>query len=339
MRARGWSWICLAGVALALWQAGRASSMVADIPLPFLVQESDLVIVARVIGGGEAAEMRLQPPGAVKPRRGWFRTYRIAVERVLRDANATGRKAPLKEISVLAPSPRPRKPGQPRIYVADGPAYPTLAVGTSYVLLLKRMVGREEHFLPAYFKNFRRADENTVKEIARLADLEQWPWGEAQDGLQMALVPSRRTLTAGRRRGGGPSVFIQCTVAVRNVSDKPLAVNLYPEDRSLSLTATDAEGNVQTADLYGWLARADLRAFGPWALHEIAPGRMLFVGPSGAPTFGLGVNLPLRPGAWRLQAGYASKRDAKSAGGLAAWTGAITSKAVEVRVIEGHRRP
>jgi len=337
MRARGWPWICLAGVALALWQAGRAEAMVADIPLPVLVQESDLVVVARVIGGGEAAEMQLQPPGAVKPRRGWFRTYRIAVERVLRDANAAGRKAPLKEISVLAPSPGPRKPGQRSIHVSDLPAYPALKAGASYILLVRRLPGRTEYFLPAYFKNFRLADEKAVKEIAWLADLEQWPWGEAQDGLQIALVPSRRTLTAGRRRGGGPSVFIQCTVAVRNVSDKPLAVNLYPEDRSLSLTATDAEGNVQNADLYGWLARADLRAFGPWALHEIAPGRMLFVGPSGAPTFGLGVNLPLRPGIWRLQAGYASKRDAKSAKGLAAWTGAITSKAVEVRVTAPRR--
>ena len=359
-----------AAAAAAVAMAGAAWGMVVDIPLPILAARSELIVVGTVTDAGPARPMEIKAPDAKQAAKGWYRVSTLKVTRVIRHVpaaaqNWVGKAKPLttrpamrmlppttrpaakiETIRVIAPTPRPRPAGAgPGPIMADGPFYPNLRKGQSYVLLLRRLRGRKEYFLPGYFKNCRPAKAEQVAEVWGAADVGNWPWGQAKDGLRLALLPVRRTVritkTAGLRVLGKDRRFhpapartwapVQYLVALRNVSAKPVAVTVYPEDRFFSLTATKPDGKAIKTDFYEALKRMDLRAFGPWATAALRPGQLIFIQAMGQGDYAGALNLPPRPGKWKLQAGYTAARKAK-VGGLDLWTGQITSKPVEVTV-------
>lgn len=314
---------------------GGAHAMYVDVPMPILVAQSDLIVEAEVVAVGEPAEMEIHHPGIKKPWRRWYRTYRLNVKRVVRDKQAASRKQPLGQMEVLAQAPKPQppaKPGEFRPRMADGPMYPTLRQGASYMLVMKRFPKREGYVIPSYFKNFAAADSKTARDIEAAADLEIWPWGQAKDGLQIALIPSLRSTFQGRTRQGLPSTFVHLTIALRNISGKPIAVNLYPWDRTVSAAAFGQKQEVAPTNLYRHLAQRQREDFAAKHTSTIGPGEILFIGPDGVAHYGLGCQFPIKAGDWKLQAKYASERKGAPAEGLPLWQGEIASSPIAIEV-------
>lgn len=325
------------GIALAALAATCAQAMMADIPQHIICARSSLIVIGKVTAKGDPEEMTLRAPRMKAAHKRWMREYTIRIERIIRDTKGA---AP-KTVTFLTPAPKPLppvKPGQLRPIMMDGPAYANLPVGGSYLVVLDTLDAGKGYYMDAYFRNYMRADDKRVAEVVAAADVEKWPWGEAKDGLQIALVPTRTTVFAGvDRRTRKTSAFVQCCLAARNRTDKPIAINLYAEDRHMSVTADNGKGTSVAADLYRWLTGADLRAFGDWAVTTVPPKSILFIGPSGPAENGLGITLPLGPGKWSLRAAYAGKREATSAKDVPVWQGAIESKPVFIDVVEPHR--
>jgi len=329
--------------------AAAAQAMMIDIPLPCLVAESDLVAVVSVTEAGPPAEMTLKVPDQARPAKGWFQRFKGTVTRTLRDAAAataapaeTAPAAPTAEprtIEWLAPCAEPAKPGAPVLHVADGPAWPDLKVGTAYVLILRRLPDRREYFLPAYPKNFRTAVEKNVAEVEAFADVDAWPWGEETGGLRVALVPSSPTATLYPARTGTPTVQVQVTVALRNTTAGPLAVNLYEWDRHLTVYVVAVDGAAVKYDMYSYLEQSRKRKqpFGPDAVEVIPAGEMLLIGPAGATKYGLGLHLPLTAGKWNIQAAYETNRKGAAKGGQPLWTGKVVSASAQIEVRPARR--
>jgi len=319
-----------------------AAAMMVDVPLEIIAARADLIVVAETVNAGPPTEMEMQPPGYPRPVKAWFCTYELKVTRVIREGGRMVEEAPAKQrtIKVLtrtaAPTPLPA-PGEVRPVMADGPQYASLRVGQSYVLVLEAIEGKSEYWLPAYFKNFRPAQPEEIAPIVRAADVDKWAWGPGVNGLEIALVPVHtefKVQLQPARKGAPPQpkAYIQATVALRNASDQPITVNLYPEDRFLSMTAFGPDGQTMSPDWYKQLAVMDMPAFGPRFLQTIPPKGILFVEPMGPGEYGLGVTLPLTAGGWKLQAAYRSTRQAKDDPDQPLWTGTIQSDPVEIQV-------
>ncbi len=185
----------------------------------------------------------------------------------------------------------PAAPGPgPTLHVSDGPNYPKFKAGNSYMMVLNKLPGRTEYYLPSYFMNFKAATDPMVKEVEKLADMDSWPWGKSQSGLQLAcMVISAYEL--GGEAGKDASVY--ACLAVRNVSDKPLAVNLYDDDKCLQITATSDAGAFST-DFYNFKSRQPTE-FDADNTVVVKPGGIIFIGPTGPADHGLGFQMPLRP--------------------------------------------
>jgi hypothetical protein len=329
---------------LVVSTAGWAS--VADIPLPIIAARGDLVVVGEATKAAEPQTMRLKPPDAKQPIRTWFRTFAVKVTRVLAEKDPPEGLDPAaeREVKIIARSLPPPQPGGPLIWRSDAGSYPFLRVGRSYVLILRKMPEGGTYYLPAYFRNWRPTSKEWIEQVRRAADVEKWPWGKAVDGLQIALLTTRQELWLRTATIRGPrgqrrarTVFVQMVVALRNTGKKPLAVSLYPEDRYLSVKAVGPASKTVAADFYSRLAMMDIRAFGPWAVKTLAPGELLFLGPMGAAPHGLGTNLELTAGKWKLTAGFTSKRQPSGKDAARLWNGAIESKPVPVEVISQRR--
>ena len=57
----------LLGLTVALAAPSAAWAMLADIPLPVLARESELIVVGETVEAGAAAELTLPVPGMKKP--------------------------------------------------------------------------------------------------------------------------------------------------------------------------------------------------------------------------------------------------------------------------------
>ena len=159
------------------------------------------------------------------------------------------------------------------------------------MMVLNKLPGRTEYYLPSYFMNFKAATDPMVKEVEKLADMDSWPWGKSQSGLQLAcMVISAYEL--GGEAGKDASVY--ACLAVRNVSDKPLAVNLYDDDKCLQITATSDAGTFST-DFYNFKSRQPTE-FDADNTVVVKPGGIIFIGPTGPADHGLGFQMPLRLG-------------------------------------------
>jgi len=335
--------VLLASLAVVLAVPAAAQACLADIPLEIIAGKADLIVIAEVVNAGEPLQLQLKQPDMKQPRVGIYRTYGLKITRTIKEKGKAPAKAAGRQVEVLTPARKPQPPGAPMLFVSDQ-YFASLKVGASYVLILSKLPGKDQYYLPSYPKNYARAgDAEKVKAIEAAADVDKWAWGAAGDGLQVALVLRQTSVkinavTRRQRRPDGklaPAVrkklaYVNAVIALRNTSAKAITVNLYPEDRFLSLSAVGPGGRVVRPDWYEPLARMDLAAFGPMYLKTIGPGEVLFVGPMGENKSGLGLNLELTKGKWLLHATYKSARKAKTEAGQAVWTGEIKTKPVAV---------
>ncbi len=334
--------------ALALVVPAAAHAMLADVPLEIIAARSELVVVADVVKTNPPAMIALNVPDSPKPVNTWFMKCTLRITRVITENGkppAAGDAKPAnRTIEIFTRAPRPAQPGQPRIAVSDM-YYASLQAGKGYVLLLRKMAGRAEYYLPSYPRNSAPAGAEEIKKIERAALVAKWAWGKAVGGLQIALVPRQTRVQLrqirrhvrgkdGRMRPQfqGKSASVPCVVALRNVAKEPVAVNLYAGDRLLSVVAKGPGGKTVKPDLYGWLARADLALFSPKYTAIIKPGAVLFIGPTGKGDYGMSLNLDVATGKWRLQASYTCARQAAGVGGRKLWTGTIQSAPAEIEV-------
>ena len=322
-----------------LLAATQAFGMLADVPLPKLVLDSDLVVVGVVKKNAEPTEMTLELPGWPGAGKQWFVRSTFQVERFLHNPNkpAGGRA---NDIEILAITPAPRDPGAGPMLMHSEMFFANLQPGQKYLLILHKLPGRKEYYVPTYPKNYilvNDASQERVAETEKVCDVERWPWGKEVNGLQLALVPSasRIPLSRSRKTRGGPffdSALVNVTFALRNTSKNPIALNVYRGDRYLSLTYASPGHAVKTHNFYG--ARVRLA---PWSdekhVLEIPPGEIVFIGPHGPGGYGTHVALEAPPGMLTLQAGYSSDRKASSKSGLNLWTGTLHSADAEVEVI------
>ena len=329
-----------------------------EIPLEVMAYRADLIVVGRVLEAGQPEELEVTLPGEAKQAKGWFATYRVQVERVLKDAPAkaagengeeespdekpTTKPAAGATIVVLARSAAPRSKGV-RLR-GLWPIYPRLFARYPYVLILRRLPGRAECYLPYKGMHYFSAMRTEIARVAKAANFEEWPWGEGVDGLRIALVPTRSVATFQQQQIlGGPSggkepmqrvggALLEAVVALRNTSAKPVTVNLYKWDRFLSLRAVGADGTAIEHDFYKYERMDRQVAFEPKHKAAIGPGQVLVVGPAGARDRGLVVRMSLTPGRWSVRAGYSSEREAGAEAEEKLWTGKIESAAAAIEV-------
>ena len=348
-------------LAFCLAAPADAQTTSADVPLEIVAYQSDLIVVGQIPGAGQPQVLALVLPNQPKPLRGWFCTFRVEITQVIKDKDRsetkseasepsdqqepTTRPAAGVEITVLARSNPP--PGKSRISVSTGGYFrpPRFSPNREYILALRKLLGRGEYYLPASTRHYRPARRTGVAEFQRVANVDAWPWGQASDGLQIAVIPfprnvrfERQVIVGGSGQGAGRPVrrqggaHVQFLIALRNVSNEAICVNLYKPDRVLSFRATGPEGKAVPHDFYRYYRPKQAVQFGPKHLASIAPGEVLFVGPDGPAEHAIAVTMPLTVGDWQLQATYASQRQVGEDEEVKPWKGKISSDPGVVQV-------
>ncbi|HUU58367.1 MAG TPA: hypothetical protein VMZ50_02385, partial [Phycisphaerae bacterium] len=150
----------------------------------------------------------------------------------------------------------------------------------------------------------------------------RWAWGDPVDGLQIGVMPgsSLGRYTADTR---GPR-NVRMRLALRNRSDRPIRVNLAPDDGCLSVVATTQDGRAVETRLVSMPNSVE----GAEAV-TIEPGREIRLGPEGLVDDETRLYLNVEPGQYRVRIAYAADR-------AKLWRGGI--KTPEVTVTIPHRR-
>ena len=333
--------------------ASEAKAMLADVPLAQLVVDSDLVVTCEVTDLGSIGKQMLQPPGWPRARNMTVQTAGVNVLEVLHDKNGTfatpedaKKKAAARKIVLIYQAREPVPPGQMRIMVSDELSYPALRVGSKLLVIVSKIKGKTTYFLPSYPKNFvllTGRNNERAAEIRRVANIDKWPWSKPSAGLQMAVVVERPEvyLSTVRRRRGGPikqSAYVQFASVLRNASKKPVAINTYPPDKLLALTYAEQGGADRAYDLYAFLARADMRAFGDWSTKVLKPGEMTLITPWGTGQ-GHGQQFEVGEGKLTLKMKYASTRDGVGKDRVKLWKGEVSAPAATINVKKRNAQP
>jgi hypothetical protein len=259
----------------------------------------------------------------------YFHKTSFKIEKVLR--NRGGKESAGSTISVMSLAKKPQKPGGPMIFVSDGPTYPNLTKGQKYLLLLQREQKGKGYYLPAYPKNFvsfKNSRAGRVEEYERICNVDSWPWGEASEGIQLAVIPTKTDITLMKSRKGrnGPffwNAYTQIVYALRNASNKPVAINHYPVDRFMDLKLKQG-GREELLDMWSFLARAKYAAFNNKNATIVQPGKVLFVAPYGIDQYGQTYSRKASAGKLEMQLEYSSKRRG-SVNGVSLWQGRAVS--------------
>jgi hypothetical protein len=217
----------------------------------------------------------------------------------------------------------------------------TLAKGSSYVMILTKLPHREEYYLRFNPDYAHEATEENIKSATRAADPDKWAWGKSVHGLQMALLlPAEAgTFGAGNVPMGGrmkPSFSMSCGVALKNTSDKPLAISQYAPDHPLSVQAKqDADGVVGgsgepvNVNLYPDVG-SKAAGYEPKNSVILKPNQVMLIAPSDKADSGFTMWVSLDFGKWSIQAAFESRREDKGTDSLPLWKGKIESAPVEV---------
>lgn len=313
--------------------ASRAHAYPRDVPLEVLCLRSDAILVGKVVGQGEL----IRPPtdmdnaitsldGEWPDRINWFRWYRIRIAKVIKESAARG--APVgavasrpssDEVNVLA---RSRRQGDETLGWLDdllGSGVPGLTLGESYCLVLHRMPGERRYYLRGEDRCHRRSDATWVAAVEKAAELDRWPWGTPVRGLRLAILPSSMP-----ERSMHPADCPRLLIAIGNISDRPIKLNLHPHDQYLVLRATAEHG--ETVEQGLGEARAVVpRQFTPRSVGGLAPGEINFLTISGIGYVDVPLRMNLQRQAWWLQAVYQSYRYQE---GLGLWTGSVKSQPI-----------
>jgi hypothetical protein len=313
-------------------------------PMEVVVGKADRIVVGEVTAIGKPVELELDSPDFPTPHKGWYHTYTVKVARQILPVPTTDLstiqpppKPQVLEVLTMCADPNPKPPGR----VLEGPpvnplksditlkavnaqqaAYHSALVGDSYLIILDKLPGRGEYYLPAYSMNFRPAADAGVKEVGKLAaaGIDSWSWGKALNGLQIGLYLFDR-----HNIGGGPNSFMEASIVLRNTTDKPLAVNLYEDELYLDVTAAAGDGKVIHSSFYNW--RRHIPAPFDAAVNTVViePKGKVFIGSKGRANT-IKWAMPLNPGKYDFQVSYTSKREGNGRDKLKLWTGTVNSK-------------
>lgn len=325
--------------------AGSTSAwgLVAMMPLEPTVLNSDLVVVATATTVGEAAEMNVALPGMKAPTKRWMRSTTLEVSEVILDADGTHGKCKTLTVLMMAappkakvpPQPKPKpKPGQPimvRPPISSRRRFDTkLKIGTSYVLLLKKMDGRKEFYLAPMMPHIQTASKSIVDRVRKIGNVDAWPWGKADGrGLQVAVIQGGGFggTPAGEVYSNRGKVYLSVMVALRNTGAKPITVDLDPKHKAIQFEVVDTKGAMVQGDPYkNILARP--RPGQSYAM-VLEPGRMKLIGLTGPAGYGVRVQMELPTGPHKVRVVFALPPDGDA---KANWCGSIRSGATRIEV-------
>lgn len=304
---------------------------------------SDLVVVAKVSSVGDFQKAKVALSEGQAPQEMPLRVYETAVTELLQadspaqqPANQPAQSAPAasapakgQKLTVLASESR---------FLLRGKQHP-LDKDSSYVFFLRRVPSEAGFFLPTL--RAVPADESAIKAAKAAVNVDNWPWGKESGGLKLALLINSEFNWPGG--GAAPpdgivkaNISPACSLAMRNVSQKPIAINLYLEDRYLSMKASGGEEKETPIILYHDLPpNAGITApFNEAFTTIIQPGQVILIGPWG-PASQWQFPLSLGLAQWKLQAGYFSKRSDKGVKGMALWQGTVQAAPVQIEIKQG----
>jgi hypothetical protein len=271
--------------------ATDTSACMVDMALPVLIGRSDLVVVGTVTAVGKKGNGQIKIATMKQPLKSYFHKTGFKIEKVLhiRGGKATAGST----ISITSLAKKPQKPGGLLLAVSDGPSYPNLAKGQKYLLILQRDQAGKGYYLPAYPKNFvpfKNSRAGRVEEYEKICNIDTWPWGEASNGIQLAVIPTKTDVTLMKSRKGrnGPffwNAYTQIVYALRNASEKPVAINHYPVDRFMELKLKQG-GKEELLDMWSFLARAKQAGFTEKNATVVQPGGIMFIAPYGVDQYG-----------------------------------------------------
>jgi len=328
--------IAAALVVCAAWGMSPASERARNAPVEISAVRSDVIVAGRLESVGKPEKMRLCPPGSKEAAEGRYQTCRLIVRLVLKDAAAepANKIRRGQRVTFLAPAAE-----------ADGKKK-ALSANTSYVLLLRRLAGREELYLPDVASCRHEDNPQAVARVRKATRTDQWRWGKAVGGLQVGLAPLpkgyRLVLEVHRRRGRTgvwkvkrvrPHVHIDPVVAIRNVSDKPVSFSLHPGDWTLTLACTGPKGKKVTREAEG--GSGSRRPFDVKAVETLQPGQVRFLGADGLADESAPLAPELEDGSWTVRAVLSLQRpDAPGPDGTKRQlaTGTVSSAPARFRV-------
>ncbi|MCG3179096.1 MAG: hypothetical protein BIFFINMI_01427 [Phycisphaerae bacterium] len=311
-------------VAAALAMALPAGAMMVDVPLPGLVVQSDLVVQAKVVKSTEPAEVKMivpelnyggrPSPDADKPADVLMRGYTVNIEKIYRDAAGKVKAEDAVDLVTRAQPPAPPpQPGQPMIFVSDGPMYIQLKEGESYLLLLRARPDGKGYYLPNYFKCFAPAAgaEQRLPGFEQAVAVDKWNWSDAdKSGLQLAVlvnepITAKTSIDRATKKKLTP---VQVMIALRNTGKEKQTVTVNGDIRCLSLQfVTTAGVAIKPApDLYAGMTKTDPRSLPP---IEVAPGAIVLISPYGPAMWWQYLQTELPAGDYQLTATYEVTRE------------------------------
>jgi hypothetical protein len=292
--------------------------------LEALAARCDLVVKCKITDAVDPQKMYLQCPGleATAPTEIYYK-YAADTEFPLKDANGLwpGKVAvtlPAGGVPVVVYTPaKPRKAKDDP--TPDAFYLPKLEKGKTYLLLLVKLPGTEKnvYYLPNNPQCVQAPDEEHVAAMKKALDQTAWPWSKPVNGLQMAMfasceeLPQRQRATA--ESAGQAGLLLHVSLAVRNASDKPMAVNLNECDEYIEIAAGNG-GKAIKGDVYKPREPGEAVATtGPsmFGYVILAPGDVAFVTPYGAEAGDFSIPLRVASGKWALTASYKSGREGK----------------------------
>lgn len=314
----------------------NASACMVDMALPILIGQSDLIVIGSVTKDGKKGDDQVKIATMKQPMKAYFHETSFKIEKVLR--NPGGKETVGSTISIISLARKPQNSGGPLLFVSDGPSYPNLSKGQKYLLLLQTEQTGRGYYLPAYPKNFvpfSSSPTGRVEEYEKLCNLDNWPWGEVSNGIQLAVIPAKTDITLMKSRKGnnGPffwNAYTQIVYALRNTSSEPVAINHYPVDRFMDLKLKQGEQD-ELLDMWNFLATAKYAGFTEKNATVVQPGDIVFIAPYGVDQYGQAYSREAAPGKLEMQIEYSSKRKG-SVNGVSLWQGRAVSGVATVNL-------
>ena len=296
-----------ARVAVAAWVLGALAAplgwaMYPYTPLAGRLAEADLVVVGSIGKLGDVVEVN----------GGHWDTGVIRVTDVLKGDRRT------KQVTLAWPQ-LPKG-----IPVGDGP--PAYQVGVDGVWILRKRADRDVYtatYPPDRQPMVRRAE--VVALLDRLAKLQ---WGEAVDGLSLAVLVNHQSMKGSVIRVRGKRVDVEerleAIVFARNGGQGTARLLDYHPDQPVTLRVLDPDGQPVQVALYPRYAKGQEPELTTHYLKTVPPGATIVLKHCWLP-------FSAKTGVFKVTASYENRRDAKALK-VAVWKGKIEAPARHEKV-------
>jgi hypothetical protein len=333
-------------------------------PLAEAVLQAERVIVGKVLEAGDPNETTMKLPDANKPVEGRFITYTVEVIQPIKpipEKKIFGERGdivparPPEKIQVVANVPDRARPVA--IGKAIGPGGAPIVIGGrarpagltedgEYILCLRRLkAGDPRFYVPLTVPWRRPVNKHAIKEYQWAADVDDWPWGKAVRGLQLAIVKQDGARFSERRR----AIPFVLPLALRNTGKDAITVRLENPADLFGVRATNKDGDSVTGRFSAIGVRRGERGRNDGdgeskknkgdrkpLFITLKPGevRVLSMQDEGYPGV---ARMALAPGKWKLRYSYMIAKMSKNVGDREFWAGGVTSGEVEVEVVESRK--